>query len=111
KPRHGPIENEVQATLGTNSTTRLGLDSSGSISDTVSYRVDLSGNRSDNWMDRGKSRDATFSGALQWEASRDLSLTLSHAYGYQKPMAYFGTPLINGQQVKALREKNYNVED
>src|SRR5690606_12862650 len=45
------------------------------------------------------------------EATRDLSLKLSHAYGYQKPMAYFGTPLIDGRQLDALREKNYNVED
>lgn len=111
KPRHGPIENEIQATLGTDDTARLGLDSSGSLGDTVSYRVDLSGNRSDNWVDRGRSRDATFSGALQWEATDDLSLRLSHAYGHQKPMAYFGTPLINGEQSDALRAKNYNVED
>lgn len=111
KPRHGPVENEIQATLGTDDTARLGLDSSGSITDTLSYRVDLSGNRSDNWVDRGDSRDATFSGALQWEATRDLSLKLSHAYGYQKPMAYFGTPLVNGQQLEDLREKNYNVSD
>ncbi|MDX3893724.1 TonB-dependent receptor [Pusillimonas sp.] len=111
KPRHGPIENEIQATVGTEDTARLGLDSSGSLSDTVSYRVDLSGNRSDNWVDRGESRDATFSGALQWEASPDLSLRLSHAYGYQKPMAYFGTPLVDGRQLDALRKQNYNVED
>ena len=111
KPRHGPIENEVQAGIGTHDTARLGLDSSGSLSDTLSYRVNLSGNRSDNWVDRGESRDATFSGALQWEATRDLSLKLSHAYGYQKPMAYFGTPLVEGRQLDALREKNYNVED
>lgn len=111
KPRHGAIENEIQATAGTDNTARMGLDSSGSLSDTVSYRVDLSANRSDNWVDRGKSRDATFSGALQWEATNDLSLRLSHAYGYQKPMRYFGTPLVDGQQLDALRDKNYNVED
>lgn len=111
KPRHGPVENEIQATVGTDETARLGLDSSGSITDTLSYRVDLSGNRSDNWVDRGDSRDVTFSGGLQWEASRDLSLRLSHAYGYQEPMAYFGTPLVDGRQLDALREKNYNVDD
>lgn len=111
KPRHGEIQNEVQATLGTDNTARLGLESSGSISETVSYRLDVSGNRSDNWVDRGKSRDATFSGALQWEATPDLSLKLSHAYGYQKPMAYFGTTLIDGRQVRSVRENNYNVKD
>ena len=111
QPRHGPIENEIEASVATDSTARLGLDSSGTISDTLSYRLDASGNRSDNWTDRGRSRDATFSGALQWEATADVSLKLSHAYGYQKPMAYFGTPLIGGQQLEALREKNYNIGD
>src|SRR5690606_11702406 len=47
EPRHGPIENEVQAGIGTRDTARLGLDSSGSLSDTLSYRLNLSGNRSE----------------------------------------------------------------
>lgn len=111
KPTHGPIENEAQATLGTDDTARFGLGSGGSITDRLTYRVDLSGNRSDNWVDRGDSRDMTFSGALQFDATPDLSLKFSHAYGYQKPMPYFGTPLVNGGQLDALRDKNYNVED
>lgn len=111
KPRHGPIRNEVQTTIGTDNTLRQGLDSSGSLSDTVSYRLDLAGNRADNWVDRGKSKDATFSGSLQWDPTQDLSLRLSHTYGYQKPMTYFGTPLIDGRQLESLRHKNYNVQD
>ncbi len=111
KPSRGEIRNEVMATVGTDDTARLGLGSSGSLSDSVAYRLDLSGNRSDGRVDRGDHGDATFSGALQWDASRDLSLTLSHAYGYQRPMRYFGTPLIEGRQSAALRDKNYNVDD
>ncbi|MGB6104052.1 MAG: TonB-dependent receptor [Pusillimonas sp.] len=111
KPTRGPIENELEATLGTDDTARLGLGSGGALSDRLSYRVDLSGARSDGWVDHGESRSATFSGALQWEATDDLSLRLSHAYGYQKPMKYFGTPLIDGVQQDAVREKNYNVSD
>ncbi|AEC20623.1 TonB-dependent receptor [Pusillimonas sp. T7-7] len=111
KPTRGPVENELEATLGTDDTARLGLGSGGALSDRWSYRVDLSGARSDGWVDHGESRDATFSGALQWDATEDLSLRLSHAYGYQKPMKYFGTPLVEGGQQEALREKNYNVSD
>src|SRR3546814_4535436 len=98
KPTRGPVENELEATLGTDDTARLGLGSGGALSDRWSYRVDLSGARSDGWVDHGESRDATFSGALQWDATEDLSLRLSHAYGYQKPMKYFGTPLVEGGQ-------------
>lgn len=111
KPSRGPIENELQATIGTDDTQRLGLGSGGAITDRLSYRLDVSGNRSDGWVDRGDSRDATFSGALQFDASPDLRLTLSHAYGYQRPMRYFGTPLVDGGPLDALRETNYNVED
>lgn len=111
KPRSGPIRNEVEATLGTEDTARLGLDSSGSLTDALSYRLDLSGNHTSGWVDRGDSGDATFSGALRWDASPDLNLTLSHAYGYQRPMRYFGTPLVDGRQLDSLRDNNYNVRD
>ncbi|ARP95988.1 TonB-dependent receptor [Bordetella genomosp. 13] len=111
KPTRGPIRNEVQATVGTDDTARLGLGSAGALTDELSYRLDLSGNHTDGWVDRGDSDDATFSGALRWDAARDLNLTLSHAYGYQRPMRYFGTPLVDGRQLESLREENYNVGD
>lgn len=111
KPSRGPIENEVQATVGTDHTYRLGVGSGGALGERLSYRLDASGNRSDGWVDRGDFRDTTVSGALQWEATSDLSIRLSHAYGHQKPMRYFGTPLVEGRQLEALREQNYNVGD
>ncbi|GAA5231713.1 TonB-dependent receptor [Verticiella sediminum] len=111
KPTRGAIENEVQATIGTRNTARLGLGSGGALGKDLSYRLDLSGNDSGGWVERGNNGDATFSGALRWDTTPDLNLTLSHAYGYQRPMRYFGTPLVDGEQRDALREKNYNVED
>ncbi|WP_419195617.1 TonB-dependent receptor [Bordetella petrii] len=111
RPTRGPIRNEVQATIGTQDTARLGLGSGGALSDTLSYRLDLSGNYTDGWVDRGQSGDATFSGALRWDATPDLNFTLSYAYGYQRPMRYFGTPLIDGEQLDAVRKQNYNVSD
>ena len=111
RPTRGPIQNEVQATIGTQDTTRLGLGSGGALSDTLSYRLDVSGNYTDGYVDRGQAGDATFSGALRWDATPDLNMTLSYAYGYQRPMRYFGTPLINGEQDDAVRKQNYNVAD
>jgi len=111
KPTRGPIENEVQATVGTQDTARLGLGSGGALSDTLSYRLDLSGNYTDGWVDLGQSGDATFSGALRWDPSPQWTTTLSYAYGYQRPMRYFGTPLIDGEQRDAVRHENYNVSD
>ncbi len=111
KPTQGPIRSEVQATVGTEDTARLGLGSGGALTDQLSYRLDVSGNHTAGWVDRGDSGDATFSGALRWDATPDLSFTLSHAYGYQRPMRYFGTPLVDGRQLESLRDKNYNVRD
>lgn len=111
KPTPGPIRNELQASVGSDNTQRLGLGSGGAINEQWSYRLDASGNRSDGWVDMGQSRDVSFSGALQWQAAPGLRWTLRHAQGLQHPMRYFGTPLVDGRQLPALREKNYNVAD
>ncbi|TWG84975.1 iron complex outermembrane receptor protein [Cupriavidus gilardii J11] len=111
KPTRGVIENEVQATIGTDNTQRLAFGSGGAIDDRWSYRLDVSGNRSDGWVDLGDSRDLSVSGALQWDPTPELSLKLSYARGWQEPPRYFGIPLVQGRQDASLRDKNYNVSD
>lgn len=111
KPTRGPIQNEVQATVGTQDRLGLAFGSGGAVQEKLSYRLDVSGERSDGWVNRGDSRNATFSGAVQLDVSPRLVVKLSHAFGEQHPMRYFGMPLVNGQALPALREKNYNVED
>lgn len=111
KPGRGAIENEISVTLGSEDTARLGFGSGGALSPAMAYRLDVSGNYSGGWVHRGRNSDATFSGALLWQPRSDLQFTLTHAQGYQAPMRYFGTPLVEGQQRDALRHKNYNVGD
>lgn len=111
KPTRGAIENEIQATIGTENTQRLAFGSGGAINDKWSYRLDVSGNRSDGWVDFGDSRNLSLSGALQWDLTSELSVKLSYAKGWQEPPRYFGVPLVNGQQDPSLRTKNYNVSD
>lgn len=111
KPARGPVQNEVQATIGTDNTQRLGLGSGGAINDVLSYRVDISGERSDGWVNRGDSQNLAFSGALRMDISPEFTLQFNYAQGHQAPMRYFGTPLVNGQQLAALRYQNYNVAD
>ncbi|MBV2163949.1 MAG: TonB-dependent receptor [Comamonas sp.] len=111
KPTRGPVRNEVQATLGTDGKRALAFGSGGAINAQWSYRLDVSGDQSDGWVDRGDFSNRTVSGALRWDATQDFSLQLSHAQGRQKPMRYFGTPLIDGGQDPAVRERNYNVAD
>lgn len=109
KPGRGPIANEAEVVVGSNNTQRLGLGSGGAINDMLSYRVDISGDRSDGWIDRGNSNNLSFSGALRLDVSPQLFMQLNYAQGHQRPMRYFGTPLVNGQPLDALRDKNYNV--
>ncbi|TGS09179.1 TonB-dependent siderophore receptor, partial [Mesorhizobium sp. M1C.F.Ca.ET.187.01.1.1] len=96
---------------GSEDTARLGFGSGGALTPELAYRLDVSGNYSGGWVDRGRNNDATFSGALLWQPRADLQLTLTHAQGYQQPMRYFGTPLVEGRQLEALRHRNYNVDD
>ena len=70
KPSRGPIENEIGFTLGSNNTPRMHFGSGGAIDDKWSYRVDLSGDRSDGWVDRGYSNDLSLAAALRLGETR-----------------------------------------
>lgn len=111
QPTRGPVRNEIQAAVGNEDTRRIAFGSGGAIDERWSYRVDASADRSSGWVDMGDSRNRAFSGALRFDVSPALWFKLSMAYGYQKPMRYFGTPLVDGQQLEATRDRNYNVAD
>ena len=111
KPTRGPIQNEVQATVGTDGKRGLAFGSGGALGERLSYRLDASGERSDGWVDRGRNSNQAFSGALRFDATPDLRLSVRHAQGWQKPINYYGIPLIDGRALEALREKNYDVRD
>ncbi|QZD71842.1 TonB-dependent siderophore receptor [Pseudomonas sp. 3-2] len=111
KPFEGEIENHVRVGYGSFDRQQQAFDSGGSLSDTLSYRLNLNRLRSNGWVDRGDSSSDFISAALRWQATDDLTFTLAHDYGDQRPQNYFGTPLINGQLKDSLRNKNYNVRD
>ncbi|EJL93840.1 TonB-dependent siderophore receptor [Pseudomonas sp. GM102] len=111
KPFEGEIENHVRLGYGSYDSQQQAFDSGGSLSDTLSFRLNLNRLRSNGWIDRGDSSSDFISAALRWQATDDLAFTLAHDYGDQKPMNYFGTPLINGRFKESLRDKNYNVSN
>ena len=111
KPTPGAIENELQLGAGTERTARAAFGSGGSLTDRLSYRFDVSANRSANWVDRGDSRDLSASLALRYDVTPDLYVSASYAQGFQHPMQYFGIPLVNGSLDRSLYSKNYNVGD
>lgn len=111
KPFRGDIENHLRLRYGSYDSQQTALDSGGSLSDALSYRLNLNQLRGNGWIDHGDSDSTFVSGALRWEVDDDLSFELAHDAGDQSPMNYFGAPLIGGHFRESLRSKNYNVSD
>jgi iron complex outermembrane recepter protein len=111
KPFAGAISNQLRLGYGSDDRRQAALDSGGSLSDTLSYRLNLNQQASNGWVDDGESQSQALSAALRWDASDALSFTLSHDQGDQDPQRYLGTPLVAGKYRESLRERNYNVEN
>lgn len=111
KPFEGEIHNRLRLGYGSNDRQQMGLDSGGSLTDTLSYRLTLNQQHSNGWVDHGQSRNQALSAALRWQANEDLSFTLAHERGESEPASYFGTPLIAGRYRDSLRDKNYNLRN
>ncbi|MHC6225218.1 TonB-dependent receptor [Pseudomonas sp. X10] len=111
KPFAGEIRNHLRLGYGSWDRQQLGLDSGGSLSERLSYRVTLNRQEGNGWVDRGDSRNLALSAALRFDATDDLSFTLAHERGDAEPMNYFGTPLIDGHYRDSLRKKNYNIRN
>lgn len=104
-------EGELRLSAGSFETYAVAGGAGGPISDVLSYRVDASYNRSDGWMDRGDSRSLAISAALRYQPTADFSVTLTHDRADLDPTIWYGTPLRDGQLVRDIRHKNYNIED
>lgn len=100
-------QHTVRLVTGSFNTQRIGLDSTGPLSDRLQYRFDASHNESDGYVDYGDSDGTVLSGALRFEATDTLDFTLSVDYAERNQWAYIGTPLINGVVREELRETNY----
>ncbi|GAB5343955.1 TonB-dependent receptor [Pseudomonas sp. TH04] len=111
KPFEGQIENHIRLGYGSYDRQQQALDSGGSLTDTLSYRLNINRLRSNGFIDRSDSASDFVSAALRWQPADNLSVTLAHDYGDQRPQNDYGTPLINGQLHKSLRAKNYNVSN
>lgn len=111
KPVAVPV-NAARAALGSDGVKRLAIDSGGPIGESVFYRLNVSANQANGWLrQNGDFSNLAVSGAVLYQATPDLAFTLSHDYGYQEPLRYFGTPLIGGRIDPSTRFNNYNVND
>lgn len=110
-PNSSRQEVQAEAGYGSQNNWHLAAGTGGPISDGLAYRVDASYRQSDGYVDRGNSDNLALSGALRFEPSDAISITLRDDYGDFHPSKYFGTPLVNGVLDTAIRERNYNVGD
>lgn len=110
-PNSERTEFEAEAGYGSQQTFHGAAGVGGPLGQALSYRLDASYRRSDGYVDRGDSKSLALSGALRFRPSQEVSLTLRNDYGNQRPMEYFGTPLIAGRLVDANQRRNYNVAD
>jgi len=111
KPFSGDLRNHVRLGYGSWDRQQLGLDSGGSLSERLSYRLTLNQQAGNGWVDRTDSRSLSLSAALRFDATRDLSFTLAHERGDAQPANDYGTPLIDGHYRSSLRKKNYNIQN
>lgn len=111
KPLAGEVVNHLHLGYGSDDRQQMALDSGGSLTDTLSYRLTLNQQQSNGWVDDGNSRSLGISTALRWQANDDLSFTLAHDRGDSEPSSYYGTPLVDGHYRDSLRDKNYNVSN
>lgn len=102
---------ELMLSGGNHGTARLGLGTTGAISDTLSYRVDAYGARSGS--DRGfdDSKGGKLMSALRWQPRSDFTLDLTADISSQAPSRYYGTPTVNGRLARELIGIGYNTED
>jgi len=111
KPDSSAYRHSGQISGGSFNTWRTMLDSTGPLGSKVSYRLDVSKYSTDGWVDRGDSSTTAVSGALRFEASPTLNVTVSNDYGLQSLAYYSGTPFIDGKLTREIARYNYNVID
>jgi iron complex outermembrane receptor protein len=115
----------VRVLLGEDDTAFVGLDLTGPLGDSFSYRLDYANSQSDNWTPNGDSETEIFSAAVRWDVSDDLALSARLDMGEQSPMRYYGVPVaqrdgfygdyvdgsFSGDFIEAFERSNFNVGD
>ena len=102
---------DLRLSLGENNERFFGFGATGPLSDTLKGRVDFSERESDNWVENGESESQMLALALEWQPTQDLTLSFRHDAGDQRPMRYFGIPVVDGDFNEDWLELNLNVED
>jgi len=106
-------EREAEAMLagGSHGTARVGVGTTGALTDTLSYRLDAYGARSSGERDLDDSRNGKLMSALRWQPRSDVTLDVTADISNQDAPRYFGTPTAGGKLATGLVGYNYNSAD
>ncbi|NVK25653.1 MAG: TonB-dependent receptor plug domain-containing protein [Gammaproteobacteria bacterium] len=85
---------EVLVATGEYNSNSLNLGLSGPLSDSLMYRIDLSSNSSDGWVEQSNSESNNISSSLLWLPVDNLEVLFSLNNQQDKLPAYWGTPYI-----------------
>lgn len=96
---------------GSFGTYKAAVDTTGPLSERTLYRVSISRQQSNGYINRGTSESTAVSGSLAFITSDKLKVTLMNDWAYIKPMNYNGLPMVNGVALRELRKENYGTSD
>ncbi|MDO5706342.1 MAG: TonB-dependent siderophore receptor [Paracoccus sp. (in: a-proteobacteria)] len=111
KPRFDTTRTEAQLLAGTEGLLGYAVSNAGPLGERLAYNLDISRRQSDGWVDGGEESSRAVTAGLAWQATETLTVSLTHDFAMTRPMAYFGTPLVNGVLDDSIRKNNYNIED
>ncbi|MGW9758004.1 iron complex outermembrane recepter protein [Burkholderia sp. 132550021-2] len=104
-------ETTLQVGVGPDGAKRAAFDTTGALGPRLSYRFHASDARANGLAERADTHTTAVGGALKFDVSPKLTLTLDFDYGRQMPATYYGVPAPNGVLDPSLRKVNYNVGD
>ena len=129
RPDRAGFHGDALVSYGSYDTTRAGIGLGGPIGEAgLYYRLDLSHQRSNGWVDRTPYQYTNLTSALLWDVNDRLALQLSFDWSHDDISSWWGTPLVTpafatdavGSVVRAddgrtvdrrLFQRNYNVSD
>ncbi len=111
RAKPSPQQFEGLLTVGSWNKVRLGLGTGGPLSDDFYYRMDVSQQTADTFVDNAPYRYQAASASFLYNWSDSWSFGLDIEVTHNDISSYFGTPLVNRDLDKRFFFKNYNVKD
>jgi iron complex outermembrane receptor protein len=111
KPSKNTVESELYLSHGSFNTRRMGFGSGGTTAvENLFYRVDVSQQNSDGYVDRSGFDYQNYSGTVLYDFG-DLEISLEAVFTEDDIESYFGHHEINGELPSRLRKTNFNIEN